>query len=122
MKILHNFIIIYYNYYNFNFNKKNIKIKLRFCWIFLIKILTFYKKFIDEKVLVSLNFLKLDDWMIVCSFKLNTMQKNNKIYAFNLCFFIFFIFIFYNYKIINKNFFIFNLKDIYALCKCNLIK
>lgn len=51
------------------------------------------------------------------------MQKNNKIYVLiNLSFFIFFIFIFYNHKIINKNFFIFNLKDIYALCKCNLIK
>lgn len=50
------------------------------------------------------------------------MQKNNKIYVLiNLSFFIFFIFIFYNHKIINKNFFIFNLKDIYALCKCNLI-
>lgn len=51
------------------------------------------------------------------------MQKNNKTYVLiNLSFFIFFIFIFYNHKIINKNFFIFNLKDIYALCKCNLIK
>lgn len=94
MKILHNFIIIYYNYYNFNFNKKNIKIKLRFCWIFLIKILTFYKKFIDEKVLVSLNFLKLDDWMIVCSFKLNTMQKNNKIYALIYAF-LYFLFLYF---------------------------
>lgn len=51
------------------------------------------------------------------------MQKNNKTYVLiNLSFFIFFIFIFYNHKIINKNFFIFNFKDIYALCKCNLIK